>query len=172
MFPRRITSLSLISPCLLLCPGRGWIWAASAKARARPGRGVWAQPTPPGHSWSGHQALSPGRGRKLRCLLLLTKEECSGGQNVSEGEAAKIISRIWEENQGVAEPHRRLGGPDNRWRQQASTSRAGEAAGLGGMRAPPGHPQCSGWAVGFVSLPGGHWLFRGSAGLRLFSPIP
>lgn len=73
---------------------------------------------------------SPGRGRKLQCLLLLTKEECSGSQNVFKGEVAKIITRVWEENQGVAGPQRRLGGSNKRWRQHASTSKAAALRGI------------------------------------------
>ena len=71
--------------------------------------------------------MSPGQGWNLHCLLLLTKAECSGGQNVSEGETAKIITRVLEETQGVAQPGLgvggRLGGSDSRWQQQAPTSR-------------------------------------------------
>lgn len=37
------------------------------------------------------------------------KEERSGGQNVFKGEVAKIITRVWKENQGVARAQRRLG---------------------------------------------------------------
>ena len=84
----------------------------SAKAKARPGWGDLGQPPPPDHSWSGHQAMSPGQGWNLRCLLLLTKEECSGGQNVSDRETAKIITRVLEETQGVAQPGAGRGGGD------------------------------------------------------------
>lgn len=38
------------------------------------------------------------------------KEERSGSQKVFKGEVAKIITRVWEENQGVAQAQRRLGG--------------------------------------------------------------
>ena len=81
----------------------------SAKAKARPGWGDRGQPPPPDRSWSGHQAMSPGQGWNLRCLLLLTKEECFGGQTVSEGETAEIITRVLEETQGVAWPGWRSG---------------------------------------------------------------
>lgn len=37
------------------------------------------------------------------------KEERSGSQKVFKGEVAKIITRVWEENQGVARAQRRLG---------------------------------------------------------------
>lgn len=82
-----------------ICKGWGQAWASRKPS----------QPTPRDGSWSGHRARPPGRGRKLQCLLLLTKER-SGGQNVFKGEVAKIITRVWEENQGVARPQRRLGG--------------------------------------------------------------
>jgi hypothetical protein len=58
---------------------------------------------------------------------------------------AKIITRVWEENQGVARPQRHLGGSDSRWRQQASTIKT-KAPGLGELRemlqaeAPPNAP--------------------------------
>lgn len=54
----------------------------SAMAEARPEPRCRIQLTPPDCSWSSHWARSPGRGRKLQCLLPLTKD-CSGSQKSS-----------------------------------------------------------------------------------------
>ena len=163
-------SLALVSPCPLLCPGRGWGWVPSAKAKARPGWGDRGQPPPPDRSWSGHQAMSPGQGWNLHCLLLLTKAECSGGQNVSEGETAKIITRVLEETQGVAQPGLgvggRLGGSDSRWQQQAPTSNRLQPAGcsLGGSGGPRDRRGCSQGRPGAWRGLWASWLFLQAIG--------
>ena len=161
----------------------------SAKAKARPGWGDRGQPPPPDRSWSGHQAMSPGQGWNLRCLLLLTKEECFGGQTVSEGETAKIITRVLEETQGVARPGWRLGGGGGggAWagltvgggnRLQPATGFNQQAV-VWEVVGPPGTDAgvargtpVPGMGCGLVALSAGIWLFRGLAGLKLLGPVP
>lgn len=121
--------------------------------RLRLDLGCEAGSSPHPQTAAGH-AIGPrplGEDGSFRCLLLLTKEKCSGGQNVFKGDVAKIITRVWEENPRCGPAPVALGRSDSRWRQHASTSTAAAVGGgseLGGTWPQPEAPSVRGHWVG------------------------
>lgn len=102
--------MSLLFPLVLHgVRGRGWIKATSANAEASLGpeeARLAHAPRPQLVGPLGETAWA----RTEVSVSSASDKECSGVQNILKGEVAKIITRVWEENQGVARPQRRLGG--------------------------------------------------------------
>lgn len=143
VFPRRIICLSRF-PLSSFMSGEGLELNNICKGSGSKAR---AQPTLPTTAGQATGRCPLGDDGSFSCLLLLTKEECSGRQDVFKGEVAKIITRVWEENQGVAGPQRHLGGSDSRWRHHASTSRAAGFPGAGVLGALWALFSCAGQMV-------------------------
>lgn len=71
------------------------------------------------------------------------KEECSGSQSVFKAEVAKIITKVWEENQGVARPDGAWAGPtvDGDSMPEPAKLQPCKAMGWEGRPHSQGHPK-------------------------------